>query len=175
MIQRIQSIYLLIVSILMLFMLVSKIAEIAVERDESAGIESAAGEQETAVVEYKNYGAKLYLDDKGKMLVSTFPITILTVITGLVSFMNIFLYSSRIRQIRLCIFNILLLLGLSGLIYYYFTFIKKQILGNGFIIADHAFKIAAIFPVLSIILTYLAFRAIRRDELLVRSYERLRK
>ena len=47
MIQRIQSIYLLIVSILMLFMLVSKIAEIAVERDESAGIESAAGEQET--------------------------------------------------------------------------------------------------------------------------------
>lgn len=175
MIQRIQSIYLLIVSILMLFMLVSKIADIAVERAESEGMESVSREQETAVVEYKNYGAKLYLDDKGKLLVSTFPITILTVIIGLVSFMNIFLYSARNRQMRLCIFNILLLLGLSGLIYYYFTFIRKQILGSGFTIADHTFKIAVIFPVLSIILTYMAFRAIRRDELLVRSYERLRK
>jgi hypothetical protein len=173
MIQRIQSIHLLIVSILMLFMLVSKIAEIAVERAESAGIESASSE--TEIVEYRNYGAKLYMDDKTKLLVSTFPITILTVIIGLVSFMNIFLYSSRIRQIRLCIFNILLLLGLSGLIYYYFTYIRKQILGSGLVIADHSFKITVIFPVLSIILTYMAFRAIRRDELLVRSYERLRK
>jgi hypothetical protein len=153
-------------------MLVSKIADIAVERGESAGREGASSE--TEIVEYRNYGAKLYLDEKAK-LVSTFPITILTLIIGLVSFMNIFLYSARIRQIRLCIFNILLLLGLSGLIYYYFTYIRKQILESGLAIADHSFKIAVIFPILSIILTYLAFRAIRRDELLVRSYERLRK
>jgi hypothetical protein len=156
-------------------MLVSKIAEIAIEKKEGATVETAAGKQETVVVEYRNYGAKLYLDDKGKLLVSTFPITILTVITGLVSFINIFLYSARNRQMRLCIFNMLLLLGLTGIIYYYFIFIKKQILGSGLVIADHTFKIAAIFPILSIILTYMAFRAIRRDELLVRSYERLRK
>jgi hypothetical protein len=154
-------------------MLVSKIAEFAVERAESTGRESASGEQE--IVEYRNYGAKLYLDDKSKLLVSTFPITILTVIIGLASFMNIFLYSARTRQMRWCIFNILLLLGLSGLIYYYFTYIKKQILESGLAIAEHSFKIAVILPVLSIILTYMAFRAIRRDELLVRSYERLRK
>ncbi len=172
MIQRIQSIYLLIVSILMMFMLVSAMADIAVERKDSAGKDIAANEQE--IVVFRNYGARLYLDDKAKLLTS-FPITILTVIIGLVSFINIFFYTARNRQMRICIFNILLLLGLSGLLYFYFTFIKKQIIGSGLVIVDHTFKIAVILPVLSIILTYMAFRSIRRDELLVRSYERLRK
>jgi len=173
MIQRIQSIYLLTVSILMLFMLVLPIAEIAVKNKDTVNKNETAGVKE--VVIYKNYGAKRYSQEKSKLIISTFPVTILICLIGLISFINIFSYTSRYRQIRFCIFNILLLLGLAGLIYYYFTFIKKQILISDLTIEDHTFGISIIFPFISIILTFLAFRSIRRDELLVRSYERLRK
>ena len=173
MIQRIQSIYLLSVSILMLFLLVSPIAKIAVERKE------VMNDKENVVIKeiviYKNYGAIIYSRDKAKTFYSTWPVTILTCIIGLISFVNIFLYTKRHLQIRLCIFNILLLMGLSGITYYYFTAIKKQIVISGLMVIEHAFQISIIFPVISIIITFLAFRAVRRDELLVRSYERLRK
>ncbi len=173
MIQRIQSIYLLIVSVLMLFLLVLPIAKIAVERKE------AINEKETVKVEeiviYKNYGAKIYSQDKKKTFYSTWPVTFLTCLIGLISFVNIFLFTSRIMQIRICVFNILLLIGLSGLTYYYFNAIKKQIILSNLTVIRHAFDISIIFPVVSIIFTYLAFRAIRKDELLIRSYERLRK
>lgn len=167
MIQRIQSIYLLTVSVLMMFLLVLPIAEIAVKRKASTN--------ETEIVLYKNYGARIYSKDKAKTLYSTWPVTTLTCIIGLISFINIFLYTTRILQMRLCIFNILLLIGLSGLTYYYYTAIKKQIIISNLVIIKHAFDISIIFPVISIILTFLAFISIRRDELLVRSYERLRK
>jgi hypothetical protein len=173
MIQRIQSIYLLIVSVLMLFMLVLPMAEIAVERNDDVNKDKAAKVEE--VVIFRNYGAKRYSENEAKLLISTFPVTILTVIIGLISFFNIFFYVARNTQMRICIFNILLLAGLTGLTFYYFTFIKKQIFNGGFAISYHSLKIAAIFPLISIVLTFLAFRSIRRDELLVRSYERLRK
>ncbi len=173
MIQRIQSIYLLIVSVLMLFLLVLPIAKIAVERKE--GINEKETVKVEEIVIYKNYGAKIYSQDKKKTFYSTWPVTILTCLIGLISFVNIFLFTSRIMQIRICVFNILLLIGLSGLTYYYFNAIKKQIILSNLTVIRHAFDISIIFPVVSIIFTYLAFRAIRKDELLIRSYERLRK
>jgi len=173
MIQRIQSIYLLVVSVLMLFMLVLPIAEIAVERKDNVDKNETVSVKE--IVIFRNYGAKRYSQDKAKLLISTFPLTILTCIIGLISFFNIFFYVVRGLQMRICVFNILLLAGISVLLYYYFIFIKKQILASGLTIEDHSFGISAIFPVISIVLTYLAFRSIRRDEILVRSYERLRK
>lgn len=173
MIQRIQSIYLLVVSILMLFILFSPIAEIAVERKQVINEKESADMKE--IVVYKNYGAVIYSNDKAKTIFSTWPVTTLICIIGLISFFTIFLYTSRMLQIRICVFNGLLLLGLTGLTYYYFTAIKKQITISDLTIIQHTFKISIILPVISFILTFLAFRAIRRDELLVRSYERLRK
>ncbi len=173
MIQRIQSIYLLIVSILMMFMLFLPLAEIAVERKQViSGIESADIKE---IVIYKNYGAVIYSNDKAKTIFSTWPVTTLICITGLISFIAIFLYTSRLLQIRVCVFNALLFLGLAALTYYYFTAVRKQVTISDLNIVRHTFKISIIFPVISFILTFLAFRAIRRDELLVRSYERLRR
>lgn len=171
MIQRIQSIYLLIVSILMLFMLVSPIVEIEVEKKDSVNETTGAKE----IVVFRNYGAKRLIKDQSEILIHTIPVTILICIIGLISFFNIFFYAARSLQMRICIFNMLLLAGLTGLIYYYFTFIKKQINAGELEIIGHTLKISVIFPVISIILTYLAFRSVRRDELLVKSYERLRK
>jgi hypothetical protein len=76
------------------------------------------------------------------------------------------MYKKRIRQIRVAVFTIVLLLGLFG-IFFYFTY-------AGFEGAKVAFKIPVAFPLIAIILDYLAIRAIGKDEALIRSLNRIR-
>ncbi len=98
----------------------------------------------------------------------TMPLAILLFGICLVNFMNIFLYKRRVLQMRLCMFNIILMIGSIGLMYFYLMHMNSILKGN--IHYDYPF----IFPLISAILTYLAFRGIRRDELLVRSLDRIR-
>lgn len=71
-------------------------------------------------------------------------------------------------QIRLSVINIVLLLGLEGLMFYYVSVIKNELEGNV------SYNVLIVFPVVSAILVYLALRAIAKDEALVRSLNRLR-
>jgi hypothetical protein len=93
-------------------------------------------------------------------------------LTAIVPLVTLFLFKKRLLQIRLCAVNIVLLLGtlIFIAIYYY--------LGSRFFAEFsyevRGFKIAAIFPLLSLVLTYLAARAIFKDEMLVRSLDRIR-
>ncbi len=155
MIQRAQSVYLLSVSVLMIFMIVLPAAEIAIKGGE--------------IVIYHNYGLKSYSAENAKIIFSTFPVTILTCVIALISFINIFLYNNRNLQMRFCIYNMILLIGLVVLIYFYYTVMRKRL-----DILNHTFKIAIVFPIISAILTLLSLKDIRRDEALVRSCERLR-
>ncbi len=155
MIQRAQSVYLLSVSVLMIFIIVLPVAEIAIKGGE--------------IVIYHNYGLKSYSAENAKIIFSTFPVTILTCVIALISFINIFLYNNRNLQMRFCIYNMILLIGLVVLIYFYYTVMRKRL-----DILNHTFKIAIVFPIISAILTLLSLKGIRRDEALVRSCERLR-
>ena len=155
MIQRAQSVYLLSVSVLMIFIIVLPVAEIAIKGGE--------------IVIYHNYGLKSYSAENAKIIFSTFPVTILTCVIALISFINIFLYNNRNLQMRFCIYNMILLIGLVVLIYFYYTLMRKRL-----DILNHTFKIAIVFPIISAILTLLSLKGIRRDEALVRSCERLR-
>lgn len=78
----------------------------------------------------------------------------------------IFMYKKRIRQMRVLGFTIILLLGLFGL-FFYFAY-------AGFKGATVSFKIPVAFPVIAAILDYLSIRDIGKDEALVRSVDRLR-
>ena len=155
MIQRAQSVYLLSVSVLMIFMIVLPVAEIAIKGGE--------------IVIYHNYGLKSYSAENAKIIFSTFSVTILTCVIALISFINIFFYNNRNLQMRFCIYNMILLIGLVVLIYFYYTLMRKRL-----DILNHTFKIAIVFPIISAILTLLSLKGIRRDEALVRSCERLR-
>lgn len=75
-------------------------------------------------------------------------------------------FKKRIRQIRIIIFTILLMMGLFGL-FFFFTYLS-------FVGAQISFKISVLFPVVAIILDYLAIRAIGKDEALIRSIDRIR-
>jgi len=82
------------------------------------------------------------------------------------NFIIIFLYKSRLMQMRLCIYNILLLVGMTGVIIFTLYNVRFD--------PSVSFRLPIVFPVVSAILHYLAFRGIRKDELMVEALSRLR-
>jgi len=137
MIQRIQSIYLLISFILITLMLFLPLVII----DEM--VINASNKQ-------------------------TLAVTILVSLIALISLVTIFLYKKRNLQVRLCIYNMLLMVAVEGLLYYYVYKITKEL------DAIVQYQFAAILPLIALILTYLALRAIRRDDAIVKSLDRIR-
>lgn len=81
---------------------------------------------------------------------------------------TIFLFKNRILQIRFCVYGIILPAGLTFLFFFVLNSIKKDL--NAIIY----YQIAIVFPIIAGILCYLAMRAIRKDDKLVKSYDRLR-
>jgi hypothetical protein len=156
MIQRVQSIYLFLVVILMSFMLMGPLAELALKDGQA--------------VIFHSYAIKKYLtNEHSNLILHTFPVLILICLAGLISFANIFLFHRRILQMRFCLLNILFMIGLLGLIFYYYFRVTSNLL-----IENHALKLPVVFPVVGIVLTLLAYRGINEDEVMVRSYDRLR-
>lgn len=155
MLQRVQTVYLLAATVLMSLMLFLPLAEIAAE---GIGI-------------YKVLSKGWYLTggETAEPAMATWPVFILVLFLTLLSLINIFLYKKRKLQIRICIYSIILAFGLIGLIYYYFVI--------GFRPLDepaYALSFPMVLPAIFIILIYLAFRGIRKDEILIRSLDRIR-
>ncbi len=93
----------------------------------------------------------------------------LTTIIIVLSFLTIFLFKRRRLQMRLCTFIILLTLGYIG----YFGFLAYQY--NSQLQTELSIKpLAALLPIASVILLILAYRGIRRDDILVRVSNRIR-
>ena len=152
MIQRIQSIYLLVATILLGSIFLYPFAELL----------SSDGQ----LFIFKFNG--LAIENEDGLYLLTIPRIILLVITVLISFISIFLFKKRILQMRLNSFNIILMIGYLGLNYYYIQNFSKQL--SGIV----SYEITAIFPFVAAVLTYLAIRAIGKDEALIRSMDRIR-
>ncbi|MBQ6572383.1 MAG: DUF4293 domain-containing protein, partial [Alistipes sp.] len=90
----------------------------------------------------------------------------------IIPLVNIFLFKNRQLQIRLCAVELVLLIGsiiFAGLYYYLSNRMFAELEFH-----TQGFRIAMIFPLVSIILDYLAMRAIFHDEMLVKSLDRIR-
>jgi len=101
--------------------------------------------------------------------IPTLALTILLVLTPIFTLASIVLFKKRLIQIRLCAANIGLLIGTTGLIYYFGTIGLKELPAESL-----SYGITMIFPVVGAILNFLALRAIGKDEALVRSMDRIR-
>jgi hypothetical protein len=111
-----------------------------------------------------------FVPNQGFLLFDRTPLLlILAILAGAISFFNIFLYSRRLIQIRVCYINGIVLVVLLLLMYINYTQVK-----NDMEVINHTFRLASLFPIAAIIANYMAVRSIRRDELLVQSYERMR-
>ena len=96
------------------------------------------------------------------------PMFVVLLIVSSLSLLDILLFRRRALQMRICNFCIILLVLWYGL-YAYFIYS----LGNGLEASFRPHWTAAL-PFCSLVLLYLAFRGILKDEMLVKSLERLR-
>lgn len=152
MIQRIQTLFLLASAILLFVINISHIAQFEIE------------------------GSVFFLDSyqfsdiDGKLFQDTHTLihlVSLIVLAGLLNMVTIFLYKKRQLQIRFCIYSIILQISVIGLILFY-THIAR---------ADAEFVrfcFGAFIPLITIILTFLAFKNIRKDDDLIKSLNRIR-
>lgn len=149
MIQRIQSVYLLVVSILAIICMCSPVGSIIASTKE--------------ISEFSNLC--ITLSDGTKDYAPWALFVILLVIAG-VSFGTIFLFKKRMLQIRLTIFSSVLLIG------YYITLVAFiLLLADG---ASFTPSWTICLPFVALVLNWLAIRAIGADEALVKAYDRLR-
>jgi hypothetical protein len=108
------------------------------------------------------------MDANAEVIFKGWPVLVLAVICILLFIVTIFSYKKRVLQMRISTINIFLSLGLSGVIYY-FAWHGARILEG-----SYSLKTGFILPIISVVLIYLAIRAIARDEALVRSVDRIR-
>lgn len=147
MIQRIQTVYMLLSAILLALLFVLPFADIAANAE---------------VYQFNIRG----ISANSELLANGWPVAMLICILVLVHVFAIFQYKKRVLQMRLLVFAILAGLGLFGM-FFFFTY-------YGFEGATVSFKLAVAFPLVACILDYLAIRGIGKDEALIRSLNRIR-
>lgn len=99
---------------------------------------------------------------------TTWTLFVLTLCIPIVALITIFLYKKRTLQISLTVANMILMVG-----YYVLLAIAIWSISDR-LNADWHLHFTVIFPLINIILAYLALRGIAKDEALVRSLDRLR-
>ncbi len=154
MIQRIQSVYLLITAILtgnLMFLSMGNIA----------GKDGIFALKFLGLCDITNPA-------QATVVFPTWPLAILIVLTTALSLISIFMYKKRLLQLRVCSINTVLLAGLTGLILYTAHSMTNAI--NGTL----SYTLPAFLPLLGIVLTILAIKAIGRDEMLIKSVDRIR-
>ncbi len=156
MIQRIQSVY--------LFLVVASMASLfflpfsSVETTEN---------NITSMHVFEVMGHKTFQDNVQTQNAPFYPILILTVVVIVLSLLNLFLYKHRLKQIRLCQLIMLLIVVLVVLIF-------QQSETRATDVTHVVYHVGTYITVISIVWVFLASKAIKKDEDLVRSADRLR-
>jgi len=157
MIQRIQTVYLILVAVLMTLAAVLPVAEYF--------------DVAKNIVYQLDMRGFVQLNPDGTFLsaISTNPVTFIFGIILVVTIMTIFKYKNRKQQFRLCTVNFLLILIYTIVLAVVIFVGKNKLVGT-----ELTLKIPAVFSIVALILNYLAMRGIAKDENLVKSMDRLR-
>jgi len=152
MIQRVQTLYLLGASILLGLMLKLPIASFLIEGEKYNLLSNA-------------FVSSL---DATNIIFNTYPLAILIFVSAMIAFIAIFFFKKRKLQMRIVLFDIVITLGIYVLIYYYYlqaSAVKELV---------YVFNYPVLFPLISAFLMFMAFRGIRRDEMIIQSLNRIR-
>ena len=151
MIQRIQTLLLLAVALLSGLMLTGDI------------ISLTAGNGTVFSMRFMGMG-----EQGGEIIQRLWPMTVILAVVPLLALIALFLFRNRQLQMRLTMMVLLLSLGTIILGAFYILMFDRKI------DVTIIWKIRVLFPAVSAILAWLAYRAILKDEIRVRSYDRLR-
>ena len=152
MIQRIQTVYLLLAIVALVICMVLPVGTFVIPK---MGV----------VMEFMNNGVRINGEMQDVSPWGMFAILLLSSIIGLAT---IFLYKNRMLQIRLTVFSSILLIG------YYVTFVVFAFTLKNKFEAQYEVAWAICLPLIAVILNYLAIRAIGKDEVMVKAADRLR-
>lgn len=155
MIQRIQSVYLLLTTIVSGLFL------------NGSFLKFSTAEGSDIVMKFN--GIYQTAGEKGiELIARTIPLTVISVLIPVISLLTIFLYKNRKLQIKSALTLIILEVLLIGAVAYYgLTFIQNNNVSPVPVIKTF-------IPIVTIILSTLACRGIKKDEDVVKSYDRLR-
>lgn len=161
MIQRIQSVFLLLLVLSMVAMLFLPLW---------AKTDATTGEE----VVLTAWNIKSYMPAdaaEGTPVKSAIAIGMLAIAAAVIALYEIFQFKNRLNQMKLGLLNTLVLAALLGTSFYYAAYVGAELVkadNNG------AYEAGFYFPMLGLLLNALANRFIKRDEDLVRSVDRLR-
>ena len=150
MLQRIQTVYLLLASICMVVSLLTNLA-----------VFTFGGE----IVNFQAMG--FYMNEE--IIFSTWGLFIIGNIAAVLSVLIVIKKKKRMLQIRLASFNLFMILGYYGLIAFYILKRNPEAIS-----VFENVSIGMITPFIAIVLIYLAIRKIGADEALIRSLNRIR-
>lgn len=155
MIQRKQTLFLLVSGLLMLCTLFVALAKVTVP---------------DMIYTFKPSGVE---DLYGEIVQPSWVLFGVTILIVLLSFITIFLYNNRVLQMRLTVFNLILKVGFYILVAVYLMNFKTYVQSVG---ADWSFRITPwlVLPIVAIVFDYLAHRGIAIDEKKIRFMNRLR-
>jgi len=155
MIQRIQTLYLLAIVILSGFTFFLPIADLV---NQVQGLHY--------VLDFKGI---YLLQPKGNIFISSvWGLMAIAAIVPIFSLWTIFSFKNRIKQLRLSVLNMFFILGYYVLLFIYVWFAGQRL--N----AEWTLRFVTAFPLINLVLNYLAIGAIGKDEKLVKSLDRLR-
>ena len=101
--------------------------------------------------------------------IGTFPIAIYAIILSLLHIFTIMLFKKRPLQMRFTLLSIFLSVGFYGILFFY-HFMSKDIISIEF--SQYGFEL--ISPILAAIFDFMAYKGIKKDEKLVRDSDRFR-
>jgi hypothetical protein len=155
MLQRIQTVYLLLIVILSCITFYLPTVDLI-------NIKSALH----YIIDFKG----VYLvQAKGNEWDSTvWGLTSVSAVIPTIALFTIFQYKNRVKQIRLSVINMLFMLG-----YYAVLFINIWLISNRLNTEWHL-RFVTVLPIVCMVLNYLAIGAIGKDEALVKSTDRIR-
>jgi len=155
MIQRIQTLYLLAIVILSAFVILLPIADLI-----------NAVDKLIYLVDFK--GISLIQATGNTIESRTWALSSVSAVIPILALITIFSYKNRLKQIRLTVINMIFMIG-------FYVFLALYLWPACELLhADWHLRIIAIFPLINLILSYLAIGAIGKDEKLVKSLDRLR-
>lgn len=157
MIQRIQSVYLLLVVVSLAAMFFFPLASFI------------GGEKDQLVLFIYQLVSEVPDSQPDVPLYFIYPNLALVSLSIVISFVSIFLFKNRKRQMILVRLVLLLILGLIGAFFFYYAVTLEEISG---IAANY--ETGSYMPLIAFVFLVLAYRGIMNDEKLIRSADRLR-
>lgn len=157
MIQRIQSVYLLLASLILSVTFFFPIAEFIGEKD--------------SLIFYVYKVVSLVPGSTNIYdLMFIMPLLAIVSLTILFSIVTIFMYKNRLGQLKIIRFLMLMIAVMVGVIFLYYYDILEAASGA----VPNFVQVGTFAPLVSLVLFYLAYKGVMKDERIIRSADRLR-